>query len=156
MVEPISSEEQKDALGKIEKKPMQRDLFTGELVLKPPKIGRGDHIKLKSFPGEKPRVPGMASWAGDGPKDKYCYQCHHYGTVSVMNQRGDKTECLSGACAQYAKRTGKLPMVQVDIAFSPACNVFQDGDGEPRTWLLDNAGKLTRGVVEIKDDDAAG
>lgn len=59
----------------ITKRPMQRDMFTGNLVKGKPKIGRGNHILLKPLEGEQYAIPGMAHFAGTGPEGKRCSQC---------------------------------------------------------------------------------
>lgn len=62
--------------GLVRKKPMQRDLFTGNLV-RPPKAGRGDHILLKRDDAEPVAIPGMAHFAATGPEGKRCRDCAH-------------------------------------------------------------------------------
>lgn len=84
-----TSEEQVAALGKIRRKPIQYDLLTGNLAPKKVRIARGEgHIRLKSEPGEKTAIAGMAYFAGTGPQDKRCYQCAHLGDISVWRSRG--------------------------------------------------------------------
>lgn len=69
-------------------KPMQRDMFTGNLVHKPPKAGRGGHLRLKNAPGDKYLVPGMAYFAGTGPEGKRCRHCKHLDDIKVWRGRG--------------------------------------------------------------------
>lgn len=73
----------------ITRKPMQRDLFSGALVAKPPKAGRGQHVLLKHNEGDKYPVPGMAHFAGTGPEGSRCQQCHHLDNIKVWQRRGD-------------------------------------------------------------------
>lgn len=147
MSEPTSSEDQKAALGKVKKRPMQRDLFTGELVTKPIKRGNGRHIKLKSVPGEKPHVAGMASWAGTGPEGKYCRDCDFFGTIKVRNQRDEATAEMIDGCALYAKRMGHLPMVKKNISACNSCDQFKPAVELVRIWLIDHTGMMINGKL---------
>jgi|FEC22Drversion2_1045045.scaffolds.fasta_scaffold00665_24 hypothetical protein len=63
--------------------PRQGDLFTREFNAKPPKRGSGHHIKLAVEVGQPTKVPGMAHFAGSGPKRTYCHQCKHCQDIDV-------------------------------------------------------------------------
>lgn len=67
-MKPMTGDEQKAALGNVRRIPRDVDMFTGEVVTKPPKRGNGSHVKLKPVGIEKPVVPGMASYAGEGQR----------------------------------------------------------------------------------------
>ena len=94
----------------------------------PPKRGNGSHVRLKPFDGEKPAVPGMASYAGEGPAGTYCRDCVHFGVVAV--QTGvDDVEINRTGCAIYAQRMGHAaPTTRRDIRLFPACKHFVAGD----------------------------
>lgn len=134
---PATSEEQKAALGKVRRKPRQYDLLTGNLVLKPPKVGRGDHIALKSYPGEKPRVPGMAHFAGTGPEGKRCQHCVFLKDIPVWG-RDRMTPAEAGrkdddppkriqhnACVRAADMM-QGHVQPGGIQFEPACKYFEN------------------------------
>jgi len=70
----------------ITKRPMQRDLFTGNLIATRPKAGRGGHVLLKAGPDEKYPVPGMAHFAGTGPAGKRCQHCTHCQDIPVWGR----------------------------------------------------------------------
>ncbi len=73
----------------ITRKPMQRDLFSGALVTKRPKSGRGNHVLLKHNEGDKYPVPGMAHFAGTGPEGRRCQHCRFLEDIPVWQRRGD-------------------------------------------------------------------
>lgn len=78
-----TSEEQVAQLGRVRRKPTQIDMFTGELVVKPPKRGNGLHVQLHRSPDEPVRAIGMAHFPGTGPNRKYCQDCAHFGDIEV-------------------------------------------------------------------------
>lgn len=93
----MTSEDQRKMLGNVRRRPVQIDLLTGNLVPKKIKIARGDnHIRLKSEPGEKSRVPGMAHFAGTGPEDKRCQHCKHLADIPVWRR-----DCSTPQMAGY-------------------------------------------------------
>lgn len=95
-MKPMTGEEQKAALGKIRRKPVQIDLLTGNLAPKKPRMARDDdHIRLKSEPGEKSAIPGMAHFAGTGPEGARCFQCAHLGHIDVWG-RNCSTPTMAG------------------------------------------------------------
>src|SRR5262245_60868366 len=106
----------------------QRDLFTSEWQAKKAKRGNGSHIRLKPVDGEKPIVPGMASFAGEGPPGTYCRDCIHFGVVAV--QTGvDDVEINRTGCAIYAQHMGHAaPTTRRDIQLCAACKHFVAGD----------------------------
>jgi hypothetical protein len=71
--------------GYVIRKPMQRDLFTGNLV-RQPKSGRGDHIILKRPDDEPVVIPGMAHFAATGPDGKRCSHCTHCQDIKVWGR----------------------------------------------------------------------
>ena len=142
MTKHATSDEQVAALGKVKFKPMQRDLLTGELVLKPPRRGNGRHIKLKTVEGERPRTLGMASWEGSGPEGKYCRDCANYGSVTIKRPDGKTIDKLEGACLQYARRTGRLPVGQKNISLCRSCDLFQQADYRAQAWLIGPDGTI--------------
>lgn len=77
--------------GLIRKKPMQRDMFTGNLVKTKPKSGRGDHIVLKDDGLGLVKVPGMAHFSGSGPKGKRCSDCQHLGDLPCFGRKRQLT-----------------------------------------------------------------
>jgi hypothetical protein len=93
-MKPMTSEEQKAALGNIKHKPRQGDLFTGEFNVNPPKRGNGHHIKLAVEVGEPTKVPGMAHFPGTGPERTYCRECKHCQEIDVY--RGGRYRAPSG------------------------------------------------------------
>lgn len=123
-------------------KPMQRDLFTGELV-KSPKRGDGRHVKLKREGHERAAVPGMASYAGEGPHGRVCRDCHWYGTVRVTRPDLDTVENAIGVCALWAQRMGHAaPSANVDISLCNSCALFLEPRAEARTFVIDPAGTM--------------
>lgn len=137
-----TTEEQTAALGGVRLKPMQRDMFTGELVDKPPKRGNGRHIALKPVGMERPAIPGMASWAGGGPEGKRCKDCAYLGAVTI--RRPDNTiERSSAACLKAMQRTGRLPMLRTDIAMAASCDLFGEETGV-KAWFINWDGATSR------------
>lgn len=130
----------------ITKKPMQRDLFTGELVVKSPKRGNGHHVKLRHDGGDRAAVAGMASYAGEGPHDRRCRDCHWYGTVKVTRPDYDTVEEAIGACALWAKRMGyATPSVRNDISLCSSCVLFKEPDSDDaRGFAIDPTGNMTQ------------
>jgi hypothetical protein len=126
----------------VDKKPLQRDLFTGELV-KPPKRGDGHHIKLKREGRERAAVPGMASYAGEGPYGRFCRDCHWYGTIRLTRPDLDTVENAIGACALWAQRMGHAtPTVKSDISLCNSCALFKEPTSEARIFAIDPAGSM--------------
>lgn len=82
--------------GQIRKKPMQRDMFTGNLVKTKPKSGRGDHIILKDDGVGLAKVPGMAYFAGTGPAGKRCQHCKHLGDLPCFGRKRAITRGTAG------------------------------------------------------------
>jgi hypothetical protein len=123
---------------------LQRDLFTGEWQAKPPKRGRSCHVRLTKLDGEKPAVPGMASYAGEGPAGARCRDCLHFGTVAV--QAGvDVVEINRTGCAIYAQRMGHAaPTTRRDIGLCSACKLFVAADEANRHFIVDRAGAVHR------------
>lgn len=122
-MKPMTSDEQQAALGNVRRIPQQIDLLTGDVVLKPPKRGNGSHVVLKPCGIEKPVVPGMASYAGEGPAGKRCEDCRWFGTVAIHRPSGDIDE-KTDACVRAAQLFGRLPMVRTDIKHCSACKLF--------------------------------
>lgn len=81
-----TNKEQVTTLGNVRFKPMQRDMFTGNLVKTKPRAGRGDHIVLKDVPGMPSAIPGMAHFAGTGPAGKRCRHCAHCRDIAVWGR----------------------------------------------------------------------
>lgn len=97
-MKPLSSEEQKAALGGVYRKPVQIDLLSGEATVKKPKAGNGAHIVLKQT-GKEPSVAvGMAHFPGTGPKKKYCRDCEHCRDLWT---RGKRSRLVTEACAKF-------------------------------------------------------
>lgn len=123
---------------------LQGDLFTGEWQAKPPKRGNGSHIRLKPVDGEKPVVPGIASYAGEGPKGKYCEDCDYFGEVAVQ-RTPDTIEKNPAGCALWAQRMRHAaPVPRRDIRLCPSCKYFEPADGAPRRFFVDQAGVWRR------------
>lgn len=83
-----TTEEQRSQLGRIKRKPMQIDMFTGNLVRTKPKTGKpdGSHVVLKD--DDAPiAIPGMAHFAGAGPEGKRCYQCDHCRDLPAFGKK---------------------------------------------------------------------
>lgn len=80
MPKPLTSEEQKAAMGNIRRKPQYVDMFTGETSPNLPKRGSGYHIVLHD---PVPHPVGMAHFPGTGPTGKYCMNCAHYKDLEV-------------------------------------------------------------------------
>lgn len=152
-MKPITHEDQVRSLGNVKKKPMQRDLFTGELVTGRLKRGRGDHIKLTSFEGEKAYVPGMASWANTGPQGLYCRDCAYWGDVGIKSSSSKEVDLATGVCALFVKRMGKHLFPWRDISVCGSCDKFEaPTKGGPRFWMVEANGNLIeRGNDEGSD-----
>jgi hypothetical protein len=130
---------------------LQGDLLTGEWHAKPPKRGNGSHVRLTKLDSEKPAVPGMASYSGEGPVGKYCRDCANFGEVAV--QIGvDDAEINRTGCAIYAQRMGRAaPTTRRDIRHQKACKHFVAGDESKRHFIIDRAGAL-HGVDKFPPD----
>lgn len=146
-----ATEEQAAALGNVKYKPMQRDMFTGELMERPPKRGNGSHIALKPIGIEKPTVPGMADYAGEGPTGKYCRDCRHFGEVAVQRPNGltqeiGTVEMSRGGCSIWASRMGHAsPIGGKGVELCGACKLFEDREGKlPSCFVIGPSGVLTR------------
>lgn len=151
-MKPVESEDQVASLGSIKKKPMQRDLFTGELVTNKIKRGRGNHIKLTSFPGERPYVPGMASWANTGPVGRYCRDCKYFGNVGLKSSTSTMIEDGFEVCALFVKRMGKHLFPWRDISVCGSCDKFEaPTKGGPRFWMVEANGNL----IERSNDEGS-
>lgn len=139
-----TSEEQIAELGKIRRIPRDVDMFTGEVVTKPPKRGNGRHIVLKPTGIEKPVVPGMASYAGEGPHGKYCRDCDSFGEVAVVRPDGAETiEMNRRGCVKWASRMGHAqPMGARSIDACAACKHFTEAVKPVRRFVIDQAGKI--------------
>ena len=125
----------------------QGDLFTGKWEAKPPERGSGSHIRLRSLNCEKLIVPGMASYAGEGPAGKYCKDCDHFGEVAVQHAL-DKPEKNCAGCSIYAQYMGHAAAVpRRDIRFCAACKYFQPADEADRRFVVDQAGVRHRAAV---------
>jgi hypothetical protein len=133
-------------------KNVQGDLFTGEWHAKPPKRGNGSHIQLKPLDDEKAIVPGMASYAGEGPAGTYCRDCAQFGVVAV--QTGvDDVEINRTGCVLYAQRMGHAaPAPRRDIRLCAACKHFAAADeAAPRVFVVDHAGAICR-IQNLPED----
>lgn len=121
---------------------LQGDLFTNEWQVERPKRGNGSHIRLKLLDSEQPIVPGMASYAGDGPKGKYCKDCGHFGEVAVQ-RTPDDIEMNKAGCVIYAQRIGHAaPTRRCDIRFCAACKEFEEAGDQTRRFIVDQAGAV--------------
>jgi hypothetical protein len=117
---------------KIKKHAIQRDLFTGELITKKIKRGRGRHIKLKQ--GEDrvmTVVPGMAHFAGTGPERTYCFGCKFWGDLPVYkggkyvaNTTAAPRRFELGACRKAADLFGGK-VQRGGIGGNPSCKFFE-------------------------------
>lgn len=116
------------------RKPLQRDLFTGELVTSKIRKGMGDHIKLTHGADRQlTAIPGMAHFAGTGPARKYCQDCAHCQDLPVY--RGGKYTSTTtaaplryetGACRKAADLyDGKVQ--KGGIGANAACMFFEEG-----------------------------
>lgn len=122
----------------------QGDLFTGEWRAKLPKRGNGSHVRLTKLDGEKPAMPGMASFAGEGPAGARCRDCNHFGTVAVQAAI-DAVEINRTGCAIYAQRMGRAaPTARRDIGLCSACKLFAAADEVKRHFIIDRAGGVHR------------
>lgn len=113
--------EQVTTTGNVAFKPMQRDLLTGELSAKKPKSGNGRHIRLK---GDGPAItPGMAYFAGTGPKGKYCKDCRFLGDLPVRGRKGF-ARYESEACEEAA-RMSEGRVQRGGLGANRACKYFK-------------------------------
>ena len=48
--------------------------------------GSGGHVRLTKLKGEKRVVPGMVSYAGEGPAGAYCKDCIFLGEAAVLSR----------------------------------------------------------------------
>jgi hypothetical protein len=121
----------------------QGDLF-GEWSNKRPRSGDGRHVKLKDGGDERIVVPGMASYAGEGPANKYCQDCHWFGSVLLRRPDGDTVEHASEACAQWAKRMGHAAPQsrRRNIGHCASCKHFRDAQDQFRAFRISAAGDL--------------
>lgn len=143
-MKPITHEDQIRSLGNVKKKPMQRDLFTGELVTGRIKRGRGDHIKLTSFEGDKACVPGMASWANTGPQGLYCRDCAYWGDVGIKSSSSKEVDLATGVCALFSRRMGAHVSPWRDISVCGSCDQFKRSNGSnKRNWLIGPDGNMS-------------
>jgi hypothetical protein len=119
-------------------------MFSGEVVTKPPKRGNGSHIVLKATGIEKPVVPGMASYAGEGPPNKYCRDCDSFGEVAVVRPDGNETvEMNRRGCVLWASRMGHAqPMSAKSIEICDACKHFTEAAKPARRFVIDQAGEV--------------
>lgn len=130
------AKEQVSTLGNVRFKPMQRDMFTGNLVKTKPRAGRGDHILLKQEPGERPAIPGMAFFAGTGPEGKRCQHCRFCMDIPTWGRQkftsparagrlpSEPPRVIENACTKAADMLdGKAQ--PGDIQFNPACKYFE-------------------------------
>jgi hypothetical protein len=123
---------------------LQGDLFTGEWQARPPQRGNGPHVRLTRLDNEKLAVPGMASYAGEGPVGKYCKDCGHFGEVAVQRSP-DATEKNSTGCAIYAQHMGHAaPTPRRDIRFCAACKHFVAASESIRRFIVDQTGAVHR------------
>lgn len=81
--------------GHVVRKPMQRDMFTGNLVKSKPRSGNGNHILLKGDDQDPPVIPGMAHFAGSGPDGKRCSECRHLGDLPCWGRKARTTRELA-------------------------------------------------------------
>lgn len=125
------------------KRKEQGDLF-GEWANKKPKAGDGSHIKLKREPGERGPVPGMASFAGEGPPNKYCQDCYWFGSIMLTRPDLDTIEHASAACVLWAQRMGHAapPGRNRTIAHCAACKHFRDANDKFRAFRIGPDGAL--------------
>lgn len=131
---PLSSADQRAALGGIRRKPVQIDLLTGNPAPKRVRMARGEnHIRLKSFEGEKSAIAGMAYFAGTGPAGKRCYQCRHLGDLPVWRRN-----CSTPALAGY--EADKEPKRVERNACRKACEMYE-GFVQPGGIEFENACK---------------
>lgn len=118
---PLTSDEQKAALGQVYRKPQQGDLLTGEYAVKPPKTGRGSHVRLHREVSEPPKAVGMAFFPGTGPDGKYCRDCEHCGDQLV--KRAGRMVEFREACAKAREMTGTVETG--GIGTNRACKYFE-------------------------------
>lgn len=147
-----TTKEQVTTLGNVKFRPMQRDMFTGELTDKKPKAGNGSHIRLAGAETQPPAVPGMASFAGTGPKGKYCRDCAAFGDVAVQRPNGKTqevgdVEMNRGGCVIWASRMGHAkPLAAKTISLCDACDLFSEPNdiASVRRFIISPAGTISR------------
>lgn len=145
-MKPMTGDEQKAALGNVRRIPRDVDMFTGEVVTKPSKRGNGSHVKLKPVGIEKPVVPGMASYAGEGPQGKRCEDCRWFGRVTVRRPDGDSThEEADEACVRAAQLLGRVPAMRTHIKLCAACKFFTAAKPKPRVYHIHKDGATIDG-----------
>jgi hypothetical protein len=136
-MKPMTSEEQKAALGDIKRKSSQGDLFTGEFNIKSPKRGNGHHVRFAEAHGEPVKAIGMAHFPGTGPEGTYCYQCKNCQDIDVYRggrYRKPPDPCRSGhrhrirtqrnACSKAAKLLDDI-VQRGGIGANPSCKYFE-------------------------------
>jgi hypothetical protein len=129
-----TSEEQVAALGNVRRIPRDVDMFTGEVVAKPPKRGSGNHIRLHD---QTPKPIGMAYFPGTGPEGKYCQDCTHFGDLEVWrngritpaasSRESDPRRIERDACEKAARMLEGIPQ-KGGIGPNRSCKYF-----EPKT-----------------------
>jgi hypothetical protein len=127
-------------------KNLQGDLLSGEWTAKPPRRGDGSHVRLKPLDGEKAVVPGMASYAGEGPPGRHCRDCDHFGEVIVQTGADAVEMNRASGCVLYSKRMGHAaPTGRRTISLCRACKHFSEADGaSPRRFVVDHTGLIHR------------
>lgn len=117
--------------GLVRRKPMQRDLFTGELSDKKPKAGNGKHIRLHSNHNESIKAPGMAYFPATGPVGRTCGECVHLqdlhrsktGRLLPSERHPQFHQTEGNACKKAAEITGTVQ--RGDLQFNRACKYFE-------------------------------
>ncbi len=127
-----------------EERHLQGDLFTGKWEAKAPKRGNGSHVRLKRLDGEKPAVPGMASYTGEGPAGTYCKDCAYFGEIAVQ-VTPNAVEKNPAGCAIYTQHMGHAaPTRRRDISLCASCRFFENADEPMRRIIVDQAGEIHR------------
>jgi hypothetical protein len=62
-------------------------------------------------------IPGMAHWAGSGPRGKSCGQCQHFVEMSIGVGRSTR-------CHRYETMTGQQGTKKIPVK-TPACKYFE-------------------------------
>jgi hypothetical protein len=136
-MKPMTSEQQKAALGNVRHKPRQGDLFTGQIDVRPPKKGSGRHIPLTGEEGEPAEAIGMAHFPGTGPERTYCHQCTHCQDIDVYrdgryrkppasSRKGNvmPVRTKRNACLKAAKLLDGI-VQRGGIGANPSCRYFE-------------------------------